>query len=207
MSQAATSLPSTQLVSMTEHHHISEMHEKLRTRLVEAQKKDAVERRGRAQTGLRTMVLSAVVAESYERAREELRRYVELRASYPEFQARAERYVQHGCDLVQAIETKRSFPGLASLSLAKQQEIHEKVLEHFEELKQNLKQIERVEREHRLDDVRSTVWVLRTFTQVTLAIVAVWFVLDLRDGMFDTLIRVVDTYVNDATLFLLSKFG
>jgi len=36
------------------------------------------------------------------------------------------------------------------------------VLYHFEELKRNLKQIEGMEREQILDDVRSTVWVVKT---------------------------------------------
>lgn len=194
-----------QTVSLVEHQHLAEMQETLNRRLVEAHKK---EQSGRGRNaGIRMLVLSLVVGESYDRAREEMRAYVGSRDAYPGFQDRASRYVQHGCDLVQAIQTKRSFPGLASLSLAKQQEIHEKVLEHFEELKQNLKQIERVEREQRLDDVRSTVWVVRTFAQVLVACTVVYFLTDLNNGMFDTLIRVVDIYVNEASIWLVGLLG
>jgi nucleoid DNA-binding protein len=127
-------------VSLVEHNHLSEMHASLRRKLSESQKAD------QARTdSIRSTVLSAVVGENYDSARDELQNYVDMKSSFPGFQARAERYVQHCSELIHAIQTKRNFPGLASLSLAKQQEVHEKVLQHFDELKHNLKHIERVE--------------------------------------------------------------
>ncbi|NJL24682.1 MAG: hypothetical protein HC902_05615 [Calothrix sp. SM1_5_4] len=92
-------------------------------------------------------VLALVAQENYDRAKEDLQDYIDLKGSYPAFQGRVRRYVEHCTDLIQAIQTKRDFPGWASLSLSKQQEIHEKVLEHYEELKQNLKHIEKIERD------------------------------------------------------------
>jgi hypothetical protein len=186
-------------VSILEHQHIAEMHESLRRKLQEATHTDA----GRID-GLRNAILALVVGELYDRAREELQNYVALKKTFPGFQERAERYVSHGCDLIQAIQTKRSFPGLGSLSLAKQQEIHEKVLEHFDELKQNLKMIERVEREQRLTDVRSTVWVLRALCQTTAAVMVVYFLIDLQDGVFVTTFKVIDHWVNDLSTWLVN---
>ncbi len=197
MESTASSLTS---VSLVEHQHLTEMHAALKRKLLEAHKKDANGRMG----SVRIAILGLVVGENYERACEDLRSYVEARTQFPEFQERSRRYVEHGCDLIQAIQTKRSFPGLGSLSLAKQQEIHEKVLEHFEELKQILRQIGRVEREQRMNDIRSTVWVLRTLTQVVALVLAFAFMVDLYDGMFTALLQVVDVYVNQATIWLVA---
>ena len=95
---------------------------------------------------LRQAILDFVVAGSYDVARDELESYIKSKAEYPTFVERSERYKQHCIDLINAISTKRNFPGITSLSLSKQQEIHEKVLEHFEELKQGLKHIEVIEK-------------------------------------------------------------
>lgn len=189
-------------VSIIEHNHIAEMHANLKQKLMESQRQD----QGRMDS-VRASILGAIVGERYDGAKAELTDYVEMRTNFPEFQFRANRYVQHCCDLIQAIQTKRNFPGLAALSLAKQQEIHEKVLEHFEELKQNLKHLERVEREFRLSDVRSTVWVLRTASQVVGAILAVAFLLDLKSGMFSSAIKVVDSTMDIASTWVVNLIG
>jgi hypothetical protein len=97
-------------VSLVEHNHLSEMHASLRRKLSESQKAD------QARTdSIRSTVLSAVVGENYDGARDELQNYVDMKSSFPGFQARAERYVQHCSELIHAIQTKRNFPGLASL--------------------------------------------------------------------------------------------
>jgi hypothetical protein len=166
-------------VSLTEYAHINEMQAELRRKLSEANRKDV----GQLDS-LRGAVLGLVVAENYEQAKEELLAYVEIKGAFPLFQERAQRYMQHCVELIQAIQIKRDFPGLASLSLAKQQEIHEKVLSHFEELKHHLKQIEKVEREQKLNDVRSTVWVLRMFCFCSIALFTAFLVLDIRNGVF-----------------------
>ena len=189
-------------MSLVEHNHLSEMHASLKRKLAESQKKDQTR-----MDSLRATVLSMVVTENYDGAREELETHVAMRSAYPGFQERAERYVQHCSELIHAIQTKRNFPGLVSLSLAKQQEVHEKVLQHFDELKQNLKHIERVEREQRLNDMRSTVWVVRTAAQVAALIVVTAFVIDLQAGMFSSAIKVVDHSVEDATTWLVNLAG
>ncbi|HMN68004.1 MAG TPA: hypothetical protein PKC28_05645 [Bdellovibrionales bacterium] len=185
------------VMSITEHQHISEMHDTLRRKLMESQRKEVTRI-----DSVRGAVLGSVVSENYDRAKEDLETYVEMKTAYPGFQERCERYVQHCVELIQAIKTKRNFPGLATLSLAKQQEIHAKVIEHFEELKRNLRQIEKVEREHKLADVRSTVWVLRMICQVAAAIVVVAFLKDLNSGMFSSAITVTDAFVDDASTWV-----
>lgn len=185
--------------SVAEFEHITEMQENLRRKLVEAKHKDS----GRLNT-IRTTVLAKVVAENYDAAADEIRAYVTTKVSYPGFQDRVERLVNHCTELIQAIHTKRNFPGLASLSLSKQQEIHEKVLEHFDDLKQHLKHIEKVEREHKLDDLRSTVWVLKAFARSVFLVVMMAFILDVRDGRFSTLFSVSNTYLDNLATWVVS---
>lgn len=189
-----------ELVSLTEHHHLSEMHENLRRKLQEAHRKDIGER----MNSVRAAVMGAVVGENYDQAKEELKAYVDFKTAYPQFQVRANRYVDHCCDLIQAIQIKRNFPGLASLSLAKQQEIHEKVLEHFEELKQNLKQIEKVEREQKVNDMRTTVWVVRAACFATMGIVVAGLLIDMQSGLFSSFFQVANVAVDDASTWLVN---
>src|SRR4051812_26215736 len=125
--------------SVAEYEHIHEMQDNLRRKLIESKHRDA----GRLNT-LRTSVLTLVVAENYDRATADLTDYVDAKTTFPGFQERCERLVNHCSELIQAIHTKRNFPGLTTLSLSKQQEIHEKVLEHFEDLKSHLRQIEKI---------------------------------------------------------------
>lgn len=193
---AAESLNS---VTVAEVAHASEMQEDLRRRLTESHRQDA----GRMDS-VRAGVLGYVVAENYDRAKEELRAYVDHKEAYPAFQTRVERYVSHCCDLIQAIQTKRNFPGLASLSLSKQQELHERVLEHFEELKSNLKHIESVERDQKLTDVRSTVWVLKTLSWTVAAIMASALVVDLRSGMFSSTLTVTQALLDQASVWIVT---
>jgi hypothetical protein len=190
---------SADAVSLTEHHHLAEMHENLRRKLQEAQRTDA----GRINS-IRADVLAMVVAENYDKAKDTLQGYVEGKNDFPGFQNRAIRYVHHCCDLIQAINTKRNFPGLAALSLAKQQEIHEKVLSHFEELKANLKQIEKVERETRLTDMRSTVWVVKSFSTAVIGITLTALFVDIRSGFFSSVFYVCDKMMDDASTWVVN---
>jgi hypothetical protein len=176
------------IYSVLEHAHLTEMQDSLRRKMQDSQKSERM--RG---NGLRGSVLGMVAGENYDRAKVDIQDYVRSRRDFPVFQSRVERHVQHCSDLIQAIQTKRNFPGLGALSLSKQQEIHEKVLEHFEELKQNLKHIEKVERDHKLTDVRSTVWFLKTLSYVVGALLTTTFIVDLKYGLFSSAITVIDT--------------
>lgn len=187
-------------VTVVEVTHASEMQEDLRRRLRELQKQDSPR-----MDSVRANILAAVVGEAYERAKSELSAYVERKSEFPAFQERVERHVRHCAELIEAIETKRNFPGLASLSMAKQQELHERVLRHFEELKHNLKHIEKIERDHQLTDVRSTVWVLKALCYVVAGIVLTLFVRDLHSGLLSSTIEVSGGYLDEASSWLVSK--
>src|SRR6185312_7473140 len=99
---------------------------------------------GKADT-LRYNVITFVVEENYERAIQELRTFSEKDSEYPKFKEKTERYISHAIDLVNAIRTKRKFPGAAFMTMAKQQELNERFREHFNELQNILKRIEKTE--------------------------------------------------------------
>lgn len=186
-------------LSVIEHAHITEMQQDLKRKLQESQKNEA-----KGMGALRRSILGLVVGENYDQAKDSMRVYVEDKHEYPAFQSRVERYVQHCVELIHAIQTKRNFPGLASLSLSKQQEIHEKVIEHFEELKQNLKHIEKIERDHKLTDIRSTVWVVQSLSVAVFAVVATAFLVDLQSGLFTSLIYMINFYVDLASTWVVN---
>jgi hypothetical protein len=189
-------------VSIVEHEHMAEMEQNLKRKLTELQVRD-----GSRLDSLKSGILGLVVADSYDAAKEELMAYIEARAEYPGFQFRAQRYGEHCCELIQAIKTKRNFPGLANLALAKQQDMHEKILHHFEELKRNLTQIEKLEREQKMADMRSTVWIVRSFTLSLIAVFVAYFMIDLQAGMFSSVFRVCDVGLDNATTWLVQLVG
>lgn len=169
------------MLALAERSH-RDSQEDLRKKMQESQRGET------GRQGIRSAVLALVVSESYDSAREELEIYVEQQTAFPSFQERVARYVQHCRELIRAIETKRNFPGLTTLSLSKQQEIDERVLQHFDELKHNLRHIERVERDHRLTDLRSTVIALWSLSGTVAFVAAAAFLVDLKSGVLSSLI-------------------
>lgn len=186
-------------ITVLEHTHIAEMQASLNRKLQEANKKDTA-----GGDHLRRSVLALVVAESYDGAKDRMTDYVAEKSEFPAFQSRVERYIKHCSELIHAIQTKRNFPGLASLSLSRQQEIHEKVMEHFEELKHNLRQVERIERDHKLLDIRSTVWVLKSFSAMSIAIFFAALVADMRAGVLSSLIYSANLWINEASTWIVN---
>lgn len=108
------------------------------------------------------VILKLVVEGFYDEAKVGLEEFGKNQREFPQFTFRSSRQINHCKDLIQAIKTKRNFPGISTLPKSKQQEILEKVLEHFDELKQYLKQIESLARDVRMSDLRSTIWVIRS---------------------------------------------
>ncbi len=182
-----------------EAHKIATIQDDLTQKLVENKNKS-----GSRIDSLRQAILDYVVSGNYDVAREELEGYIQSKREYPEYIARAERYKVHCIDLISAIKAKRSFPGISTLSLSKQQEIHEKVLSHFEELKQGLKHIEVMEKEQKLTDIRSTVWVLKALSYSAFGLFGLGLTLDLFLGMGHSMNVVYSALVDDLLQFLVN---
>ena len=156
---------------------------------------------------IRHTVLRRVVEAEYDEAIRDLESYVQSQSKYPAFQQKCQPYLKHCVELAYAIRTKRNFTGLSTMSLSKQQEIYEKVVDHFEELKRFLKQIEKVERDVRLVDIRSTVWVLRAWWQSCLVILGVAFFMEMSTGLHKSFFLVANTLVDNATTYVFNLLG
>jgi len=161
---------------------------------------------GEADT-LRYNVSSYVVEESYDRAIEALKSYMAREHEFPAFKAKAERYIAHAIDLVYAIQAKRNFPGANFLTMAKQQELNDRFRMHFNELQAVLRKIEKIHLDLKLDDIRSTVWVVKATVQAVFAILVIAFVLEVAHGLLQTAQVVVDDSFTKVTDTVLNKLG
>lgn len=160
---------------------------------------------GRADT-LRFNVLTYVVEENYERAVFELKSFLEKDFEYPKFHDRVERYIQHAIDLVNAIRAKRKFPGAQMLTMAKQQELNEKFRAHFSELQYVLKRVEKIQQDVRIDDIRSTVWIVKALITAMIVIAVFAFSLDVHNGLFTTTVTVADDLFQELTSWIFKTF-
>jgi hypothetical protein len=156
---------------------------------------------------LRHSVLQSVSRESYERAIDTIKMYVGSQPEFPEFKVRAIRYLEYGIDLVNGIKAKKSFPGLSTLPMNKQEELFSRAYEHFEDLKLTLKKIEKIEREVRLEDKRSTIWIIRAIVHSTAAIVVLGIFLELTNGTVLSVGLVVNDALNRASEVFLRLIG
>ncbi len=155
---------------------------------------------------LRRTVLHYVVRSDYEKAASELDRFIDFKDHFPTFRGRTTKHVQHCRELINAIRAKRNFPGLAALTISKQQEMLDHVLAHFDELKQVLKYIERIANECALDDLRSTSWLLRIVSYVVMIVTATAFMLDFTDTFGKSGVIVYNDAVDQLWKAILSLF-
>ncbi|MBC86122.1 MAG: hypothetical protein CL677_02995 [Bdellovibrionaceae bacterium] len=134
---------------------------------------------------LRHMVLTNLINGNYDGAIRDVEAFGESKKdSYPIFGTRAGRYIEHCVDLILAVKSKREFPGLSGLPVAKQREMFEKVLDHFDELKHYLKRIEAINAEIQIDDIRSTVYVVKTLSIAVAVVLALGFTLDIIESIY-----------------------
>lgn len=156
---------------------------------------------------VRNSILSYVASESYDRAIEELRKYVDSKTEFPQFKMRVERYAAYAVDLINAVRVKRSFPGLQNLSMSKQQDLFDRAMEHFEDLKITLKKIEQIDREVKIEDIRSTVLVVKAVVYCLFAVVTLGFLIELSRGVVPTAWTVLDQILSVSTNFIFDKIG
>lgn len=156
---------------------------------------------------LRYRVLTMVLDERYDSAIQELREFIDTPSDYPDFKSRIGRFVNHSVDLIYAIKAKRSFPGIASLTRAKQQELREKFKEHLKELQYSIKKIEKNETDLRVSDARSTIYVVRALWYSVVLLAAMGLFLEVTHGLANTSVVVVDDLAGRATSWLLGLFN
>jgi hypothetical protein len=172
-------------------------------KLIDKLSKDEV---GKADT-LHYNVITYVVEEQYDRAITEMEKFLEMPSPYPGFHKAIERYISHGIDLINAIRAKRKFPGVHSLTMAKQQELNDRYHEHFNELKHVLKRIDKVQQDLKLADIRSTVLVVRSVVNAAFLIAVAAFLIEAFKGLGSTAWYVVTDGLARSTSTLLNFFG
>lgn len=152
-------------------------------------------------------ILTWVLAERYDAALKELKEFLDRPSDYPDFHEKVNRYINHAIDLVYAIKAKRTFPGIHSLTRAKQSELREKFKEHFRELQYILTRVEKVERDLRINDARSTIYVVRALWFAGVAVVALAFILEACRGLALTSYIVFDDSVGRLANWLFGLIG
>lgn len=145
----------------------------------------------------RYSILTWVLDEKYDRAIEHLKDFIEGPSEYPNFKPRISRYVNHSIDLIYAIKAKRSFHGINSLTRAKQQELREKFKGHFRELQETLKTVEHIQGDLRIQDARSTIYVVRALWVSLVAIVFMAFWLEFVTDLGRTAYVVLNDLVSE----------
>lgn len=118
-------------------------------------------------------ILGYVAKDKFDTAVKELRYYQQYKSDVAVFNERTERYFDHSEELILAVKAKKSFPNIEALPMAKRQEIFERVQQHFDELQMILKRIEQIENDIKVQDARSTVWVIQALI-VSSVVVTVW---------------------------------
>lgn len=105
-------------------------------------------------------VLLCVTEKRYEDATKLLTNYQKMKSTGP-YDRRTLPIFQHAEELVHAIETKKNFPNMTALTQGKQEEIHQKTLENWEDLKICLRRLRTIERDMSTEDARSSIWVIK----------------------------------------------
>jgi hypothetical protein len=127
---------------------------------------------------LESTILGYVAKDKFDFAVKELRYYQEMMKDLIPFVDRTQRVFDHCEELILAIKAKKSFPAMESLPMGKRQEMLERVQDHFDELQKLLKRVEQVENDIRVQDTRSTVWVVQAFVLCSMIIVIFAVVLE-----------------------------
>jgi len=155
----------------------------------------------------RHRLLLHVLEERYDHALNELEKFRNGDFVYPNFKEKSNRLLNHCLDLIYAIKTKRNFPGLSSLTKPKQQELREKYLNHFRELQWALKRIEKIETDLRLNDAKSTIYVVRALSMACFVLLIFAFILEVSRGLATTSIVVINDLYDRGIKLLFDSLG
>lgn len=150
---------------------------------------------GKADT-LRYNVNYRVLEENYEGAISELENYIKRDFDLPGYVEKIKPYINHCIDLVNAIRAKKGFSKNVSLTRSKQQELHDTIKNHYEELQYAFRKIEQIRHQLQLDDMRSTVWILKAIVYSVMAVVLVVFLKEVIDGAASNFSVVVSDWID-----------
>lgn len=145
---------------------------------------------------LKSEVLTLVADDKFDDSIGVLNQFLNQPSDFPQFKIKMERLVSHSVDLVNAIRAKKNFPGLSNLTRSKQQEIAEKTKDHFNELQVTISKMERVMEQLKREDVRSTIWIIRSVIYASGVIVIVAFLKEITGGLWTVFEAVVSNWLD-----------
>jgi hypothetical protein len=148
-------------------------------------------------------ILELVIENRFDVTLEALGEYQKSKETYPQYKAQTSRYFDHCVELIHAIRSKNGFTNNSNLTKAKQQEIKERVKEHYRDLKKYLIRIGRVELDLKMKDARSTIWVVNALFVCTLFMVIIAVV---HEGFY-TMGKPFKSVVEDVIRMVFELFG
>ncbi|MFK8139311.1 MAG: hypothetical protein AB8E15_13205 [Bdellovibrionales bacterium] len=153
----------------------------------------------KASANFRSDILNMVAAKKYRSVLHDISAFKKDKdKNMPYFQTKTDRYFKYIVHLIEAIEEHKSIPNFENLPAAHQKKVHEQVFLYFDELNNTLKRVESVIHDLKVQDVRSTVWVLKS---LTLAVVSVACVAALNeafqflDNPFETVFKHFEAFL------------
>lgn len=124
--------------------------------------------------GFRHDILTMVSAGKYRAVLTEIAAFQEEKnKAMPHFNVKSGRYFQYINQLIEAIREHKTIPNFDQLPAGQQKKIHEQVFSYFDELNNTLKRVESVIHDLKVQDVRSTIWVLKTFSYCVMVVLSV----------------------------------
>ncbi|MES2769342.1 MAG: hypothetical protein V4596_09360 [Bdellovibrionota bacterium] len=153
--------------------------------------------------GLRYTILSLVVEGRYDTAIAEISFYANSEQKLQVFRTKAQRYLNHCEELIRAVESKIKFCQTRTITRSQKHQLYLMVMKHFHELTDSLKKIERIENDIRVNDLKSTVWVLKAFIMCLGTLIMFSMVKEAIQGMKMPLMVVV----NDSVEFIFQLIG
>ncbi len=151
---------------------------------------------GKADT-LRYNVNYYLLHEEYDRAVNELENYKSKEFDLPKYKEKIIPYLNHAMDLVRAIQAKKSLFDNPSLTRSKLQELQDTVRSHYDELQAMFKKMDQIRNQLQMEDVRSTVWVIQALVYSAVAIILVFLIKEMTEGLVMSFDLVWTQWTND----------
>lgn len=160
---------------------------------------------GRADT-LRYNINAYVIDEKYDSAIEELESYYTRDFDLPGYKEKIKPYINHATDLVNAIRAKKGFSKNISLTRSKTQELQDTIRVHYDELQYSLRKIESIKNQIQVEDMRSTVWIIKAIVYSIASIVLLIFIKELIGGVANSANIVFTDYIDRIVNFIFEFF-
>lgn len=155
---------------------------------------------------LKRNVLVLVTDGKYNEAIDLLHRFLTIESDYPNYKNKAERFVRHSIDLINAIRAKRNFPGFNMLTRSKQQEIGDKITDHYNELQFSLSRVGVILQQIKREDVRSTLWLFRALVYAGWLMMIITLLVEVSGGLYRIGTVVIDDVVEKFLNWLFKLF-